>query len=43
MKKTKSGIDKVRVEMLVIAERVWVKWTRRLLNTCMKEVEIPEE
>ena len=38
-----TGIDKVRVEMLVIAERVGVRWTRRLLNTCMREGKIPEE
>ena len=47
MKKTKkgrvTGIDEVRVEMLVMAERVGVRWTRRLLNTCMREGKIPEE
>ena len=38
-----TGIDEVRVEMLVKAECVGVRWTRRLLNTCMKEGKIPEE
>ena len=37
MKKMKSGrvtgIDEVRVEMLMMAERVGVRWTRELLNT----------
>ena len=37
MKKMKrgrtTGIDKVRVEMLMMAERVGVRWTRGLLNT----------
>ena len=47
MKKVKrcraTGIDEVRVEMLVMAERVGVRWTRRLLNSCMREGTIPEE
>ena len=38
-----TGIDEVRVEMLVMAERVGVRWTRRLLNTCTREGKIPEE
>ena len=38
-----TGIDEVRVEMLVMAEGVRVRWTRRLLNTCMREGKIPEE
>ena len=38
-----TGVDEVRVEMLVIAERVGVRWTRRLLNTCLRERKIPEE
>ena len=41
MKKVKrgqaTGIDEVRVEMLVMAERVGVRWT----NTCMTEGEDP--
>ena len=27
-----TGIDEVRVEMLVMAERVGVKWTKRLIK-----------
>ena len=38
-----TGIDEVQVEMLVMAEHVGVMWTRRLLNTCMREGKIPEE
>ena len=33
----------MRVGMLVMADRVGVRWTRRLLNTCMREGKIPEE
>ena len=47
MKKMKRGrgigIDGMRVGMLVMADRVGVRWTRRLLNTCMREGKIPEE
>ena len=47
MRKIKRGratcIDEVQGEMLVMAERVGVRWTRRLLNTCMREGEIPKE
>ena len=47
IKKTKrgraTGIDEGRVEMLVMAERVGVRWTRRLLNTCVREGKIPQE
>ena len=38
-----TGIDEVRVEMLVIVERIGFRWTRRLLNTCTREGKIPEE
>ena len=38
-----TGIDELRVEMLVMAEYVGVRWTRRLLNTCVREGNIPEE
>ena len=31
-----KGIDEVRVEMLVMAERGGVRWTKRLINTCME-------
>ena len=45
MKKMKrgraTGIDEERVETM--SERVRVRWTRRLLNTCMREGKIPEE
>ena len=47
MKKMKRdqaiGIYEVRVDMLVMAERVGVWWTRRLLNTCMREGRVPGE
>ena len=47
MKKMKrgraTGIDEVRVEMLVMAKRVGVMCTKRLLNTCMREGYIREE
>ena len=47
MKKMKRGretvVDDVLVEMLVMAKRVGVRWTKRLLHTCMREVKIPEE
>ena len=47
MKKMKrgqaTGIDEVRVEMLAMAERVGTRRKRRLLNTCMREGNIPEE
>ena len=38
-----TGVDEVRVDMLVMAERVGVRWARRLLNTCIREGKIPEE
>ena len=41
LKKTKrggvTGTDEVRVEMLVMAERFGVRWTSRLLNTCLRD------
>ena len=37
-----TGIDEVGVEMLGMTERVGVRWTRRLLNTCMREGKITE-
>ena len=37
------GIDEMRVGMLVMADRVGVRWTRRLLNTCIRPGKIPEE
>ena len=34
----------MRVEILAVAERVGIGWTKRLLNTCMREGgEIQEE
>ena len=38
-----TDIDEVRVEMLVMADHVGVRWTRRLLNTFMRVGKIPEE
>ena len=36
-----TGIDEVGVEMLVMTECVGVRWTRGMLNTCMREGKIP--
>ena len=38
-----TGIAEVQMEMLVMAGRVGARWTKRLLNTCMREGKIPEE
>ena len=44
MKKGKAtGLDEIRVEMLNMAGDVGVNWTRRLLNSCFTEGEIPVE
>ena len=47
MKKMKrgqaTGIDEERVEMLAMAERVGIRRKKRMLNTCMREGNIPEE
>ena len=34
-----KGIDEVRVEMLVMAERVGVRWTKRLIKHLHKRGE----
>ena len=44
MKKgTAPGIDEMRVEMVMAAGKSGISWTKRLLNTCMRQVKVPEE
>ena len=37
------GIDEVRVEMVTAAGKSGISWTKRLLNTCMRQGKVPEE
>ena len=37
------GIDEMRVEMVMAAEASGISWTKRLLNTCMRQDKVPEE
>ena len=37
LREAERGIDEVPVEMLVMVECAGVRWTRRLLSTCMRE------
>ena len=37
------GIDKMRVEIVITAGESGVSWTKRLLNTCMRQDKVPEE
>ena len=39
----KKGIDEVRVEIVALAEQVGIWSTKRLLNTCTKKGDFPEE
>ena len=44
MKKGRApGIDEVRVEMVMAAGENGISWTKRLLNTCMRQGKVPEE
>ena len=44
MKKGRApGIDEMRVEMVMAAEESGISWTKRLLNTCTRQGNLPEE
>ena len=44
MKKGRApGIDEKRVEMVMAAGESGISWTKRLLNTCMRQGKVPEE
>ena len=37
------GWDEMRAEMVDVAGGIGVRWTQRLLNTCMKQCKVPED
>ena len=37
------GIDEMRVEMVMAVGENGISWTKKLLNTCMKQGKLPEE
>ena len=37
------GIDEMRVEMVMAAGESGISWTKRLLNTCMRQCKVSEE
>ena len=44
MKKGRApGIDEMRMEMVMAAGESGISWTKRLLNTCMRQGKVPEE
>ena len=44
MKKGRApGWDEMRAEMVDIAGETGARWTKRLLNTCMKQCKVPED
>ena len=44
MKKGRTpGIDEMRVEIVMAARESGISWTKRLLNTCMRQGKVPEE
>ena len=44
MKKGRApGINEMRVEMVMAAGESGTSWTKRLLNTCMRQGKVPEE
>ena len=44
MKKGRApSIDEMRVEMVMAAGESGISWTKRLLNTCMRQGKVPEE
>ena len=44
MKKGRApGLDEMRTEMVDVAGEIGVRWTKRLLNTCMKQCKVPED
>ena len=38
-----SDIDEARVEKVMAAGESGISWTKRLLNTCMRQGKVPEE
>ena len=44
MKKGRApGIDEMRVEMIMAAGENGISWTKKLLNTCIRQSRVPEE
>ena len=44
MKKGRApGWDEMRAEMVEVAGEIGGRWTKRLLNTCMKQCKVPED
>ena len=37
------GLDEMRTGMVAVAGQIGVSWTKRLLNTCMKQCKVPED
>ena len=37
------GWDEMRAEMVDVAGEIGARWTKRLLNTCMKQCKVPED
>ena len=37
------GWDEMRTEMVEVAGEIGARWTKRLLNTCMKQWKVPED
>ena len=38
-----SGWDEMRADMVEVAGEIGARWTKRLLNTCMKQCKVPED
>ena len=44
MKKGRApGIDEMRVEMVMAAGESGISWTKKLLNTCLRQGKVSEE
>ena len=44
MKKGRApDVDEMRIEMVTAAWKSGISWTKRLLNTCMRQSKVPEE
>ena len=44
MKKGRApGLDEMRAEMVDVGGEIGVRWTKQLLNTCMKQCKVPED
>ena len=44
MKKERApGLDEMRAEMVHVAGEIGVRWTKRLLNTRVKQCKVPED